>query len=763
MRNRVISLFFAAVMTAAIFTSQAAIAVVTPNKKSCITMHIDEQGLMQFGAYEIFVEGKDGKWAPAGKITDGKNYVGKQLDLSKFLKPGEAAKIRIVNTDGNAAHIDSVALGGMAPSTVMVNGVNDDIAGRKLARMDMDVIPAHEKVIDLTFPANRKDATLTLSARIEALNITPYDFKFPVENIYTDIGGKSKFFTYELGANVGKLSLNGKPGETGGMVPFFKEFSLAGTGHPSAFTYGWVMNDDKYLYVAIDFTGDNTEDGNKDYTKVFAKINGKVKEFKLSKDQSKWGKPSFTYTDKVAYEHKYYEFRIPLEEVGGKENKNLELAFAAYGTCAPLTFDPTGAPYTFAAPVAVGSSSATVPVTVSGLGVMYTFTSLTFGSGLAAIVASSGGNFGISNSTCFPGVNLHNQCTFDLTFSPTVVGVLDDSIIALNNNDQSCKGTLAIRGTGVAAAVHGCTDPNATNYNPAATIDDGSCVFPRANITGGRRNVNIGDNPSTTGGGYTGSITLTNSGDLGAYIHDRTLARTDANALTQGGGLNPPFYIEKDNCSGRILQPRRTCKIDIVFFPIEDGTYAQSFNLYTDTQHLGFNVTGTSTSVAGNAKPAAFTSVGAVVNGTGATLSWNATTDPEKDPVSYFVQYCDSASFVNCAPQSAAGATSASASKGSQYGLSMAGALMVFGFMAFGGIRSRKMKLLLVAFALSYGAMGQSCGGGSSAPEPVAKQVVMSLNLSGLKADTTYYWKVAASDKRGGAVESDAKIFVTGR
>jgi hypothetical protein len=99
MRHRIISLLSAAVMIAAFFMPQAASAAVTPDKKSCVTMHIDPQGLMQFGSYEVFVEGKDGKWAPAGKITDGKHYVSKQLDLSAFLKPGEAAKIRIVNTD----------------------------------------------------------------------------------------------------------------------------------------------------------------------------------------------------------------------------------------------------------------------------------------------------------------------------------------------------------------------------------------------------------------------------------------------------------------------------------------------------------------------------------------------------------------------------------------------------------------------------------------------------------------------------------------
>lgn len=58
-----------------------------------------------------------------------------------------------------------------------------------------------------------------------------------------------------------------------------------------------------------------------------------------------WGKPSFIYTDKVAYQHKVYEFSIPLSELGvssGDEDKDLLIAFSAYGTAGPLgEFNPT--------------------------------------------------------------------------------------------------------------------------------------------------------------------------------------------------------------------------------------------------------------------------------------------------------------------------------------------------------------------------------------------------------------------------------------
>ena len=64
----------------------------------------------------------------------------------------------------------------------------------------------------------------------------------------------------------------------------------------------------------------------------------------MSEAETRWGKTAFTYTDKVPYQHKTYEFKIPLEEIGrpdGREAIELQLAFAAYGTVsAPGDYNP---------------------------------------------------------------------------------------------------------------------------------------------------------------------------------------------------------------------------------------------------------------------------------------------------------------------------------------------------------------------------------------------------------------------------------------
>ncbi len=59
----------------------------------------------------------------------------------------------------------------------------------------------------------------------------------------------------------------------------------------------------------------------------------------------------------------------------------------------------------------------------------------------------------------------------EVTVNPSVYGCTDPAATNYNPsatiNDGSCT-----------YPVYGCTDPAATNYNPSATIDDGSCEYP---------------------------------------------------------------------------------------------------------------------------------------------------------------------------------------------------------------------------------------------------------------------------------------------
>jgi hypothetical protein len=276
------------------------------------------------GEYSIFVLSQD-KWQEAGKITFDRFFRERELDLSSFLADSKEVKVRVIQKGGGAAHIDSVLIGGTSP--VAVEGIQDGL--KKLSKKDFDVADAFGKEILITFPGSSKERVLKVTARVESTVISKTPFQYPTSNLYKPMDKNSAFYTYEM--NAGK-----------NLSPILKEYSLTGSGHPSGYTYGWVRNDEKNLYVRIDFTPDNTMDGDKDYAKVYVKTNDGLREFKVSVPETRWGSPNFTYTDNVAYQHKVYDFTIPLEELGVKdvkEEKELLLAFAAYGTAAPPDID----------------------------------------------------------------------------------------------------------------------------------------------------------------------------------------------------------------------------------------------------------------------------------------------------------------------------------------------------------------------------------------------------------------------------------------
>lgn len=292
---------------------------------------------LQSGEFIIYVL-KDDNWQKAGSLSYDKLFTEKELSLENYINESGKVEIRIQEVGGGAAHIDSVFLGGVHP--VKVRDIEDGV--KKLSRKDFDVIDAFGKTIEMTFNTKDIDRTLKLIARIESTNISKIPFQFPLNNTGKLMDTNSQFYSYKLNSARGSLKLDGRLSEVSNKKPFFEEYSWTGTGHPSGYTYGWVRNDDKNLYVAIDFTPDNTMDGDKDYTKVYIKTESGVIEYKVSVPELKWGRPGFSYTNKATYQHKIYEFKIPLRDIyekGVDKKDELQIAFAAYGTAGPNQID----------------------------------------------------------------------------------------------------------------------------------------------------------------------------------------------------------------------------------------------------------------------------------------------------------------------------------------------------------------------------------------------------------------------------------------
>jgi Bacterial Ig-like domain len=300
-------------------------ASATPTPSPGLDLNAIER-MVPNGSYVIQVF--DGAaWRDAGRISCDRFFRKQTIDLTAALPANtKATWVRLREQGGGAAHIDAVLLDGIAPSEV--RGTDQPMALQKAAAGDYDVIDAFGKTLEFSFPAGAGDATLTLVARIEGKRIDTTPFQFPLANLFREMTPASAFYSYALDAARG----------VDAAKPFFQEFSQTGSGHPSGFTYGWVWNDDQHLYVRMDFTPDDTMDGSKDYAKVYVKTAAGLKSFKVSVPETTWGSPSFTYTDKVPWQHKVYNFQIPLAEIGmpnATSGGKLELAFAAYGTATP--------------------------------------------------------------------------------------------------------------------------------------------------------------------------------------------------------------------------------------------------------------------------------------------------------------------------------------------------------------------------------------------------------------------------------------------
>jgi hypothetical protein len=276
-----------------------------------------DQDPTEGGTFAAYLE-VDGRMQRVASLAFGKDLRTRRVDIGREL-PDEETEPRLVLSQegGGAAHLDSVLLDGCSPRRLF--GTDDSLS--KIQKRDLDVIDAHQKQIGLVFPAGKHSGLLEVTGRIEGTAVSKTPFHFPLVNTFRDIDEQSSFYTYDFTASKGDL--------------LFKEYCVTGSGHPSGFTYGEVWNDDRNLYVTIDFTPDNTRDGLKDYASVWVRSPAGIEEFRVSEGETTWGSPSFTYTDRVAYQHKVYDFAVPLSRIGGLQQGELRLAFSAYGTASP--------------------------------------------------------------------------------------------------------------------------------------------------------------------------------------------------------------------------------------------------------------------------------------------------------------------------------------------------------------------------------------------------------------------------------------------
>ena len=287
------------------------------------------------------------QWVERGVLHYSSRYADRQLDLAPYLPDAAGEyKVRIRQAGRDGANVDRVRLLAgagegreLAPSAASVSG--QDVLGL-VTRFDREVLDLHEREMELRWSDVTDDMAktglrLSLVAREEGpevRNALPFEYPAQEDGIYNVVAGQDGGLVVD-----GQQTAGDDLGE-----PLFAEWTRPDTGHPPAVVYGYAKSDGSFLYAALDFTVDNTAEGERDWASLVVDTPQGPRELRITSADRQWGTAGFTRTGKVGYTHKYYEWKVPLAEIGAAAGDTLSLRFQAYGSAgelSPTTFLPT--------------------------------------------------------------------------------------------------------------------------------------------------------------------------------------------------------------------------------------------------------------------------------------------------------------------------------------------------------------------------------------------------------------------------------------
>lgn len=232
-------------------------------------------------------------------VNFGVQYETKMIDADEYVVLSQE-ELPFASVDYVGVLIDGEVL----PVSAMQGTVD---VSEKLSDIDLDVINVHDKPVMLELPA---PGTLIVHAN-EYGHALP--LRWPAEG-FTKVPMKD-----------GSFVVDGSLDEVG--EPAFAAFLQPVTGHPAGNVYGYVRSDGEHVYVALDVTIDNTNEPGEDWAALTVKMWDGVKRFYADTQERQFGVSAFEYTPAVDYQHKTYEFRLPVD--AGAE---LEFFLEYYGT-----------------------------------------------------------------------------------------------------------------------------------------------------------------------------------------------------------------------------------------------------------------------------------------------------------------------------------------------------------------------------------------------------------------------------------------------
>jgi hypothetical protein len=319
--RKLVSLVFAAVLVVTLFAGAAPPVLANQNSNE--------------GSFSAYVF-KNGEWQLQG-VLHFSDYETLQIQLSNYT--GQL-KLRLVQEGHDAAYIDQVivqkdGIPYLPTSAININNHTDVLT--KILYPEYDVCNGWDSTLEIVWDNAPENATLVMRAMEEDLGEghgAPLYYPWPWEH---------RTLSHLL-VNDGGIAVDGVLAES--TEPDFSVFWQPYSPHPDGYTYGWIHCDNEFLYAAVEVTADNTPDA-EDWGALCIIVDGKQREFRVSADQT-WGVRGFEYTSSVPYEHRVYEFKIPLTAINAAVGSEIHYIFGAYGTVAgtPLEFatvpDETG-------------------------------------------------------------------------------------------------------------------------------------------------------------------------------------------------------------------------------------------------------------------------------------------------------------------------------------------------------------------------------------------------------------------------------------
>jgi parallel beta-helix repeat protein len=274
------------------------------------------------GSFDILVF-ENGNWQLQGELSFS-DYETRGLPLDN---DAGQVRIKLVQHGHDGAYVDYVALQKDSVSYLPAGAINVNSNTNilnKIISPEYDVCDAWDSALEIVWDNVPASATLVMRAMEEDLGIG-HGGPLYYPNIRC-----GETLSYTLVAD-GGITVDGVVEES--KEPDFTVFWQPDSPHPDGYTYGWLHCDEDYLYAAVEVTADNTPD-EEDWGALYVMVDGAFKEFRISCDDNQWGTNGFQYTRSVVYEHRIYEFQIPLSEMNARIGDEIDYGFGCYGTVA---------------------------------------------------------------------------------------------------------------------------------------------------------------------------------------------------------------------------------------------------------------------------------------------------------------------------------------------------------------------------------------------------------------------------------------------